>query len=156
MKTLKIFSLCLLLLAGCSKTEKQDATQEDEAVLKSDEQVSEATKEKVNWDDVDFTSPVVKYDEMKSADIEVRGNENYSVYSIDETVLFDVDKSQLKSGAESKLQEIAQSVKQRYPEGDIAVTGYTDDTGDRSDNKDLSKQRAQAGGRLSEGSGRSW
>lgn len=144
MKTLKLLSLCLLLLAGCSKTEKEDATTEDEAVLKKDDEVSEATKEKVNWDDVDLTSPVVKYDEVKSTDVEVRGTDRYSVYSLDETVLFDLNKSELKSGSQAKLQEIVASVKQRYPDGDIAVNGYTDATGDRGDNKDLSKDRAQA------------
>jgi len=144
MKTLKLLSLCLLLLAGCSETEKKNATNEDEAVLKEDNEGTTSSEEKTNWDDVDLTSPVVEYDEVRSEDVEVRGNDKYSVYSLDETVLFDVNESQLKSGAEANLQEIVASVKQRYPDGDIAVNGYADNTGDRSDNKDLSKERAQA------------
>jgi outer membrane protein OmpA-like peptidoglycan-associated protein len=144
MRALQILSLSVLLLAACSKTDKETATQEDEAVLKKDEEVSGTTKEKTNWDEVDITSPIVKYDEVKSTDVEVRGTDNYSVYSLDETVLFDVNQSTLKSGAEAKLQEIIASVKQRYPDGDIAVKGYTDNTGDRGDNKDLSKARAEA------------
>jgi outer membrane protein OmpA-like peptidoglycan-associated protein len=144
MRVLQVLGLSLLLLSACSKTDKETATQEDEAVLKKDEEVSETTKEKINWDDVDLTSPIVKYDEVKSADVEVRGTDRYSVYALDENVLFDINQSTLKNGAEAKLQEIIASVKQRYPEGDIAVKGYTDNTGDKGDNKDLSKERAQA------------
>jgi outer membrane protein OmpA-like peptidoglycan-associated protein len=144
MKALRILGLSLLLFSACSKSDKETATQDDEAVLKKEEEVSEAAKEKVNWDDVDVTSPIVRFEEVKSTDVEVRGTEKYSVYSLDEAVLFDVNQATLKSGAEAKLQEIITSVKQRYPEGDIAVNGYTDNTGEKGDNKDLSKQRAQA------------
>jgi outer membrane protein OmpA-like peptidoglycan-associated protein len=143
MKSLKILSLSILLLAGCTKTDKETATEEGEAVLKKDDEVSETTKDKINWDDVDITSPIVRFDEV-SSDVEVRGTDRYSVYSLDETILFDVGQSSIKPGGEAKLKEIIASVKQRYPDGDIAVKGYTDNTGDKSDNKDLSKERAQA------------
>ena len=145
MKLLFALSLGLFIFTGCSQEKENNAAaEEDKMVLKEDEEVSEATKEETNWDDVDVTSPVVQYEEVKSKDIEVRGAEEYAVYTIDEEVLFDVNKAAIGEQGKEKLQEVVTSVKQRYPDGEIAVKGYADATGDKSDNKDLSKDRAQA------------
>jgi outer membrane protein OmpA-like peptidoglycan-associated protein len=146
MKTLHVLGLSLLLFAACSKTEKETTAEaeEDKMVLKEDEDMTGAAREKTNWDEVDVTSPIVKYDEVKSKDIEVRGSEKYSVYTIDESVLFEVNQATIGSKGQEKLKEVITSVKQRYPEGEIAVKGYTDETGDKSDNKALSKERAEA------------
>lgn len=143
MKAIKIIGLSALVFFSCSKSENKETTDQD-MVLREDEAVSEATKERINWDEVDVTSPIVTYDEVKSKDIEVRASDRYSVYSIDEKILFDVDKATIRSGGEEKLQEVVTSLKQRYPEGEIAVKGYTDATGSKSYNKDLSKERAEA------------
>lgn len=146
MKNLLIGAFCLLMMASCSKTDKENVDTQDEntMVLKEDEQVSEATKEKVDWNEVDITSPIVKYDEVKSKEIEVRGDEQTSVYSIDENILFDVDKAEIRQGGEEKLKEVITSLKQRHPEGEIAVKGYTDATGSKDYNKELSEDRAEA------------
>jgi outer membrane protein OmpA-like peptidoglycan-associated protein len=146
MKHLAIVSLMVVFFMSCSKTENKDTTADgkETMVLKKDENVSDNTKRKTNWNEVDLTSPVVKYDEVKSTDIEVRGNNEYSIYSVDEKILFDTDKAAIGKKGKEKLKEVAQSVKKRHPKGEIAVYGYTDATGSAEYNKDLSKERAEA------------
>lgn len=97
------------------------------------------------WSGVDqMNLPIETYDELEDADIEVHGNEQYAVYSISEAVLFDSGQSQLKSGAEAKLEAVAKSAKQRYPDTEIRIIGHTDASGDKASNKQLAEARAEA------------
>ena len=98
-----------------------------------------------NWSGVDqMNLPIERYDELEDADIEVHGNEQYAIYSISEAVLFDSGQSQLKSGAEAKLERVANSAKKRYPGTDIRIIGHTDASGDQQSNKELAEARAEA------------
>lgn len=98
-----------------------------------------------NWSGVDqMNLPIERYDELEDADIEVHGNEQYAIYSISEAVLFDSGQSQLKSGAEGKLERVANSAKKRYPDTDIRIIGHTDASGDQASNKELAEARAEA------------
>ena len=98
-----------------------------------------------NWSGVDqMNLPIERYDELEDADIEVHGNEQYAIYSISEAVLFDSGQSQLKSGAEGKLERVANSAKKRYPDTDIRIIGHTDASGDQASNKQLAEARAEA------------
>lgn len=98
-----------------------------------------------NWSGVDqMNLPIERYDELEDADIEVHGNEQYAIYSISEAVLFDSGQSQLKSGAEAKLERVANSAKKRYPDTDIMIFGHTDASGDQGSNKELAEARAEA------------
>lgn len=96
-----------------------------------------------NWTGVENV-PDQRYDELKDADLSTRGNDQYAVYSVDETVLFDAGKSTIKSGAENKLKSIVGSAEKRFPKGDIRIYGYTDSTGNAADNKELAQSRAEA------------
>lgn len=97
------------------------------------------------WSGVDqMNLPIETYDELEDADIEVHGNEQYAIYSISEAVLFDSGQSQLKSGAEAKLERVAKSAKQRYPDTEIRILGHTDASGDKAANKQLAEARAEA------------
>jgi len=97
------------------------------------------------WSGVDqMNLPIERYDELEDADIEVHGNEQYAIYSISESVLFDSGQSQLKTGADAKLQSVAKSAKQRYPGTEIRVLGHTDASGDKASNKQLAEARAEA------------
>lgn len=146
MKHTLILIVSLLVMMSCSETKKENIETEDEntMVLKEDDEVSQSTKEKVDWNEVDVTSPIVKYDEVKSEDIEVRGNDEYSVYSIEEDVLFDFDKAAIRETGEDKLKEVITSLEKRHPDGEIAVKGYTDAVGSKDYNKDLAEDRAEA------------
>ncbi len=54
------------------------------------------------------------------------------------------DKATLKAGAEDALQQVANAIKNRYPNGEIGIFGYTDSVGKKDYNKQLSEQRAEA------------
>ncbi len=57
-------------------------------------------------------------------------------------ILFDFDKSTLKSGFEKKIEKFAEILK-KYPSIDITVSGFTDNIGDEDYNKVLSEKRAK-------------
>jgi outer membrane protein OmpA-like peptidoglycan-associated protein len=59
----------------------------------------------------------------------------------DSGILFDTDKSALKSEAQSNLQKLAASL-QNNPETNILIVGHTDNTGSDAYNMNLSEQRA--------------
>lgn len=61
----------------------------------------------------------------------------------DSGILFDVDKTALKSDARSNLQNLATSLNSN-PQTNILIVGHTDNTGSASYNQDLSVRRAEA------------
>lgn len=61
----------------------------------------------------------------------------------DSGLLFDTDKADLKSAAQTNLQNLATSLKNN-PETNIMIIGHTDDTGSDSHNMDLSIRRAES------------
>jgi outer membrane protein OmpA-like peptidoglycan-associated protein len=97
-----------------------------------------------DWDGVDFNAPAVNYEEITDRNINVRGNDSYGIYGMDETILFGVDKATIRPEAEANLKEIAASIGKRYNAGDIRVYGFTDAQGSAGYNKDLAQQRADA------------
>lgn len=61
----------------------------------------------------------------------------------DSGILFDTDKADVKSAAQTNLQNLAASLKNN-PETNIMIIGHTDDTGSDSHNMDLSVRRAES------------
>ncbi|WP_345949857.1 MULTISPECIES: OmpA family protein [unclassified Mucilaginibacter] len=61
----------------------------------------------------------------------------------DSGILFDVDKTALKSAARTNLQNLATSLTNN-PQTNILIVGHTDNTGSASHNQDLSVRRAEA------------
>jgi outer membrane protein OmpA-like peptidoglycan-associated protein len=96
-----------------------------------------------NWSGVEEVQEQ-NYDEMQDSSVSVKGNDEYAVYSLDETVVFDSGKSQVSPRAEKKLQSIVSSAEKRFPNGDIRIYGYTDSVGDAAQNKLLAQSRAEA------------
>jgi outer membrane protein OmpA-like peptidoglycan-associated protein len=86
----------------------------------------------------------VKFPEVNLPGVTVRGNSDYQVYGVDEKVLFDTDKATVKSSAADALKQITASINQRYAGKDVRILGFADSRGDKSYNRDLSKQRADA------------
>ncbi|MDJ0363552.1 OmpA family protein [Hymenobacter sp. H14-R3] len=86
----------------------------------------------------------VKLPEVNLSGITVRGDADYQVYDIDEQVLFDTDKAVIKPTAAEALKQISESINKRYSGKDVRVLGFADSRGDKSYNRDLSKQRAEA------------
>ena len=61
-----------------------------------------------------------------------------------ETVLFDTDKAAIKPTAVATLQQVVGSIGQRYGTRKIRVMGFADSLGEKSYNRKLSEQRAEA------------
>lgn len=96
------------------------------------------------WGDVDFNAPAASYAEITDKNINVRGNNNYGIYSLGENILFDEGKSTIRSDAAKNLKQVAASVEKRYKGGAVRVFGYTDAVGSAGYNKELAEQRATA------------
>jgi outer membrane protein OmpA-like peptidoglycan-associated protein len=97
-----------------------------------------------DWNDIDFGLPAVSYEEITDKDINVRGNDDYAIYSIDETILFASDQSTIQPQAAQKLQQITNSMGKRFNGGHVRIYGYTDSQGSAGYNKELAEQRARA------------
>ena len=96
------------------------------------------------WDMTKAKLADVKFKEITSTGVTVRGDSTYNVYSVDEKVLFDTDKSDIKPTAADALKQITGSIGQRYGTSQVRVMGFADSRGDKSYNRELSEKRATA------------
>ena len=137
-------ALIFFLFRGCNRTdEAADATTGTEATG-TNVAPADGTATADGWGTVDFNAPAANYEEITDTDINVRGNEQYAIYSLDETVLFGSDQSAIQPQAAEKLQQVAASMGQRFSGGQVRIYGYTDAQGSASYNKELAEQRAAA------------
>lgn len=146
----KFLMIGLLMTVGLYSCDQQSSTKmpenstADTVVLKEhDNRASNDTNTDADWEAVDWNMPAVRMPDITTRGVEVRGNDQYTNYSVDETVLFDVDKAQLRSGAKEGLQQVANSIS-KQSQGNIRIYGHTDATASEGYNKELSEQRAQA------------
>ena len=65
------------------------------------------------------------------------------IVKFDSGILFDVDKTDLKSAAKTNLENLATSLKNNS-QTNISIIGHTDNTGSDTHNQDLSVRRAQS------------
>ncbi|MGK2863086.1 MAG: OmpA family protein [Chitinophagaceae bacterium] len=96
------------------------------------------------WEGINYNAPPVSYDEVTDKNIEVRSDDKYTIYSLGENILFDVDKSGIRTQGGSNLKQISESIAKRYGSGDVKVFGYTDAVGTKSYNKKLAEDRAES------------
>ena len=148
MNTIKLCmgAALVLTMASCSETNQTEnvTNHKDTMVLKSEDQAAGTPKAEDAWARVDWNSPVLKYDEVKSADVNIRGNDQYGIYGLGENVLFETGKAEIRAAAMDNLTQVAASINQRYTDGKVKVYGYTDATGAADANQALSQQRADA------------
>lgn len=74
---------------------------------------------------------------------ETKRTEQGLVTQLKSDILFDTGKSNLKPDAEYNLKKMA-TIMKKYPENVLSVHGYTDSTGGKRINEQLSEQRADA------------
>lgn len=143
---LRIMTLLLAagLMAGCSETNKEINDASDVRELASeDTAVMFQDIDEEFWGSVDFESPAIEDAEMTERGIEVRGNANgYNIYAMDERILFDLDKAQLREGADEKLRSIAESINEVSDQGPIRIFGFTDSIASEAYNEQLAADRA--------------
>ncbi|WP_347157565.1 OmpA family protein [Pontibacter chitinilyticus] len=96
------------------------------------------------WNNVDFEAPVVEVATLKGVDVEKRATEDYTIYTMDERVMFDTDKATIRENAEPKIQEIANEIKNIPGNGPIRIYGYTDARASQDYNMELSEDRAKS------------
>lgn len=104
---------------------------------------SHAARADQDWNRVDFNAPAANYNEITDRNINVRGNDAYAIYSLQEGLLFDEGKSTLRADAAKNLRQVANSIEQRFTNGRVRIYGYTDATGSSGANKQLAQQRAE-------------
>ena len=157
----------VLLLASCSDLKKSDekntlgdATADTAVVARTGKTVGDAAAGAANtvdsaaskvgsavsnaFDNTKAKLADVKLPEVNLSGITVRGNEDYQVYGVEEKVLFDTDKATIKPSAAEALKQISASIAKRYAGKDVQVQGFADSRGDKSYNRELSQQRAEA------------
>lgn len=136
--------LVIWLVAGNNKDKETVATNTTEQVAAAPATNDANTED--NWRNIDMNAPVVTLPEVTvgAPDFEARGNDQYTIYSLGENLLFETDKATLSTNAEQNLQQIAGSLKQRYAQGQVRIYGHADARADANYNKELSEQRAEA------------
>lgn len=97
-----------------------------------------------NWNGIDLNAPETPDADITDKDITVRGNDQYTVYSLGEDILFATEQNLLQGSAEAKLKQISSSLSKRFNGALIGVYGSTDATGDAAHNKQLGTDRATA------------
>ncbi|SHI31902.1 Outer membrane protein OmpA [Hymenobacter daecheongensis DSM 21074] len=148
-----LLSACDNLKNPETKDQPQEATQDTAVVYRDGETAAGAVADAANaagnavdntWDMTKAQLADVKYPEVNTSEVTVRGNDEYSVYGLEETVLFDTGKAEIKASARKALDQISASIGQRYATGPVRIMGFADSRGDKDFNKELSAQRAEA------------
>ncbi|WP_266203536.1 OmpA family protein [Pontibacter kalidii] len=158
MKKNWIVMLCGIgLLSACNSPEggvDRDTMEEataDSAVAYEDERgrieadgAEVITVEETYWANIDWDAPETGNAEMKEAEIEARATNEYNIYTLDDRVLFDTDKAEIRPEGEEKLQQIAKALNNLPPNAVIRVFGHADARAGAAYNKQLSEERANA------------
>lgn len=147
--------VAISLLASCetkhseTKDQLSEAGQDTAVMARDGQSASELAATATNtvadtWDLAKAKLADVKFKEITLPGISVRGDSTYNVYSVEEKVLFDTDKADIKADAAASLQQITASIGQRYGTQAVRVMGFADSRGDKSYNRELSEKRAEA------------
>lgn len=135
----------LLLYKGCNRSAPLKVDQSDS--LAADTVVAHNTTvatTQPDWNAIDFTIPKASYEEITDTAIVVRGNKQYTIYSLGENILFPVNANTIQPSAEAQLKQIAASLNKRFKNAAIRIYGHTDSTGTAKHNKALGARRAVA------------
>lgn len=120
-------------LIGNSMDRQKKALEEQLGELKAQQDKNTAAIDKNSKDIEDIKVEMVKD----------RNNLDAIKLVMGDAVLFPTGKYQLSPAADATLSRIAYNLKQ-FPESDITVVGYTDNTGSQQINDKLSQQRAES------------
>ncbi|MDO1445693.1 OmpA family protein [Rhodocytophaga aerolata] len=153
-KTAILSLLITASLYGCNQSSDSSTKNEDLAVSDSvvvndpDETMAsndaETTDMDAQWNQLDRNAPSVKLPEVSVIGLETRGNKDYTVYSMEESILFDKGQAKLRENSKETLNKIVLSMAERA-KGDIRIYGYADPSeGTSKENIALSSERAMA------------
>lgn len=147
--TTLLASACNDLKKPEEKDQLSEATSDTAVVARDGATVADAANATVNaadaaWDMSKAKLADVAYEEIDLPEISVRGDDKFGVYALEESVLFDTDKADIKPTATRALSEIAASIGRRHGKSQVRVMGFADSRGDKSYNRELSAKRAEA------------
>lgn len=97
-----------------------------------------------DWSKVDFNAAKASDADVTDPAISVSGNDQYTIYTLGENILFATDQNDLQGTAGDKLKQIVASLNKRFKGANIGVYGSTDSTGTAGHNKELGAARAAA------------
>lgn len=137
-------ALLFFFLRGCNNKKTNQTGVDSTAANSADKTQAVAATTSAAANSIDFNSPKASYEEITDTSISVRGNNNYTIYGLGEDILFDKDKSTLKSNSEAQLKMIANSLNKRFKGASLSIYGRTDSTGTAEHNKQLGAERAEA------------
>ncbi len=135
-------AILLFLFRGCGSNTNGVATADSTDTTIDRENALAATEP--DWSKVDFNAPQSSDPDITDQDISVRGNDEYTIYSLGENILFASDQKAIQGSAEAKLKQIVASLNTRFKGASIGVFGSTDSTGTAAHNKQLGAERAAA------------
>ena len=136
-----LLALLLFLWRGCGNDNVVSTTADSTATVATTPNTGVIGSA---WDSIDFNAPAATYEEITDPNINVRGTDNYAVYSLGENILFDEGKSTIRTDAEKNLKQLAASIQKRFNGGQVRIYGHTDSVGGASSNKELAEQRTEA------------
>lgn len=96
------------------------------------------------WNNIDWNAAETGDAAMKKAGIEVRGTDEYKIYTLEDRILFDTDKAQIRPEGEQSLRQIAGELKKLPANSVIRVFGHADARAGKAYNQKLSAERANA------------
>lgn len=129
--------ILFFLLKGCnSKTATVAAT--DSTITKT------VAVTRPDWDKVDFNAAKTTDADVTDPAIAISGNDQYTIYTLGENILFATDQKDLQGTAGDRLKQIVASLNKRFKGASIGVYGSTDSTGTAGHNKMLGAERAAA------------
>ncbi|MFD2514083.1 OmpA family protein [Pontibacter locisalis] len=130
-----------------SAAEVREIASEDTAVMYDEDAMMggalEADEEE--FKEVNFGAPVVQEPELEKEGIETRGDANFNMYIMDDLILFDTDKAEIRPSGEQKLQQMAKAIKEDFSDTTkIRVFGHADYRASIPYNRELSEARAKS------------
>ena len=134
-------AILFFLFKGCGG-EKAMTTTDSSATTMDTTSSTVIAATQPDWSKVDMNAPETHDADITDKDVTVRGNNDYTIYSLGEDILFATDQNALQPTAEAKLKQIASSLNNRFKGAVIGVYGNTDATGDAAHNKQLGADRA--------------
>ncbi|GAB3203002.1 outer membrane protein OmpA-like peptidoglycan-associated protein [Pontibacter aydingkolensis] len=96
------------------------------------------------WAGINWDAPVVDDPDLKGSNVEMRQEKEYNIYTMDDRLLFDTDKAQIRAEGEEKLRQIVNELKDLPQNGQIRIFGHADARASNEYNKELSAERANA------------
>jgi len=133
-----VIALAAMLLRKCD-AEYGDAQR---AAAKDSLNNRNAAVSNPDWKTVDFNAAATADADITDAEITTHANDNYTIYTLGENILFPSDQNEVSTNGQAKLKLISEVISKRFPEATIGVFGSTDSTGPADENKELGKQRA--------------